>query len=36
VVSYDYDSRRKCDIPDAVASAIRALEGWKGDGSTAE
>jgi acyl-CoA thioester hydrolase len=36
VVSYDYDSRRKCDIPDAVASAIRALEGWKGDGCTAE
>jgi len=29
VVSYDYKVRRKCAIPDDIAVAIRALEGWE-------
>ena len=29
VVSYDYDARRKCPIPEEVAATIAALEGWK-------
>ena len=29
VVSYDYDTRRKCQIPTDVAATIRALEGWE-------
>ena len=29
VVSYDYDARRKCPIPSAVAASIRGLEGWE-------
>ncbi len=29
VVSYDYDVRRKCSIPDTVSAAIRVLEGWE-------
>jgi len=28
VVSYDYESRRKCPIPAVVAATIRGLEGW--------
>jgi len=33
VVSYDYERRRKCPIPDTVSAAIRALEGWESDAS---
>ncbi len=29
VVSYDYNSRRKCQIPTDVAATICALEGWE-------
>ncbi len=28
VVSYDYETRRKCPIPAVVAATIRGLEGW--------
>jgi len=28
VVSYDYESRRKCPIPAVVAATIRGLEDW--------